>query len=40
MSDTQNKWNTGKMKASYFVFIGGAIGAVLGILAYTNNWLG
>ena len=40
MSDTQNKRNTGKPATTISVFFGLAIGAVLGILAYTNNWLG
>ena len=33
--------NEGKKKSSYIipVFIGGAIGAVLGVVAYVNDWL-
>ena len=40
MSDTENKRYTGKLNTIYFALFGGAIGAVLGILAYINNWLG
>ncbi len=29
-----------KVKTGIFVFIGASIGAILGIIAYVNNWLG
>ncbi len=39
MSNTKNKWSIAKVKTRYFVFFGGTIGAIVGLVAYVNNWL-
>lgn len=39
MSNTNNKWNIAEIKTGYFVFFGATIGAIVGLVAYVNNWL-
>ena len=39
MNTTNNKWNIAEIKTSYFVFFGATAGAIVGLVAYVNNWL-
>ena len=39
MGNTKNKWSIADVKTSYFVFFGATIGAIIGLVAYVNNWL-
>ena len=40
MSETKNKLNKSQAKTLVYVFVGAISGAILGIIAYANNWLG
>ncbi|KOS68690.1 membrane protein [Lysinibacillus contaminans] len=40
MNQTQNKRNLGEGKMMISIFFGASIGAVIGLVAYVNNWLG
>ena len=39
MGNTKNKSRIADVKTSYFVFFGAIIGAIIGLVAYVNNWL-
>jgi len=39
MSKTKNKWSIANVKTGYFVFFGATVGAIIGLVAYLNNWL-
>ena len=39
MGNTKNKYSIANVKTSYYVFFGATIGAIIGLVAYVNNWL-
>ena len=39
MSNTKNKWSIAEVKTRYYAFFGATIGAIVGLVAYVNNWL-
>ncbi|MFJ9462840.1 hypothetical protein [Viridibacillus arvi] len=40
MDDSKNKWGISKAKTIFYLLFGASIGAIIGIIAYNNNWLG
>lgn len=40
MDKLKKKKSLSEIKTSYFALFGAAIGAVIGLVAYVNNWLG
>ena len=40
MSNNKSELNEKKLKTLHYAFFGASFGAILGLIAYVNNWLG
>ncbi|SEJ44716.1 hypothetical protein SAMN04488127_1816 [Bhargavaea ginsengi] len=39
MENENKSFSLADIRTRYFIFFGGAVGAVLGLMAYVNDWI-
>ncbi len=39
MENEKRSLSLAEIRTRYFIFFGGAVGAVLGLMAYVNDWI-